>query len=87
MISFDKAQIGAGWDSIPSNVPIKTLDQFYSYTDGWKLGSYFTSQGQINPGKVAYRRPVTLRSQMALWPALVAKIWRCKVRPLFNSTK
>lgn len=85
MISFSQDQIGHGWQQLKFNEDIHTLDQYYSFVQQrWILGSFFTSDGEKNKGKVPYRRPISFRNKVGVLPALVKKLWRGRVKKVFN---
>lgn len=69
-----------GFAELPVGERVETFDQFFNMaTQDWQLSSFFTSDNEINKGRVPYRRPVTLRARAALLPSVIGKIWRKRV--------
>ena len=85
MLTIHPKTLGDGWVQIPADQPLKTADQFMNYETGlWQIGSVFTSDGVKNPGRIPWRRAVSLSAKrQTFWP-VVRKIWNRKVKTLFT---
>lgn len=76
--------IGLGFAQLPPGTPIRTSDQYYhAGTQSWVISSFFTSQGERTNDRVVYRRPVTLRAKASVLGAVIGKVWRKRIKPLF----
>ncbi len=70
---------------LPSGEQLKTGDQFFDARIGvWRIGHYFTADGQVNSGRVPYRRPVSLRAKMEAFGPVVRKTWDRRIKTLFS---
>ena len=77
--------IGKGFVQIEASVPLKTSDQYFDMaTQEWVIGSFFTSDNELNRGVRSYRRPVTLGAKIALLPKVIKKYWNKKIKPIFD---
>ena len=78
--------IGKGFIQIEASVPLKTYDQYFDMaTQEWVMGSFFTSDKELNRGIRPYRRPVTLDTKIALLPKVIKKYWNKKIKVIFVS--
>ena len=75
---------GKGYAELPLGYTIGTFDQFYHPMDqNWRLGAFFTSDGEIHKGRVPYRRPITFFTKLGLLYPVIKKYSRKKVKPFF----
>lgn len=83
---LSQATLGAGFIQLPTGTPLRTSDQFWDAArQDWVMSSFFTSSGEINPGRVPYRRAVSWRAKISLVPAVLGKVWRKRVKPFFTA--
>lgn len=76
--------IGPGFAQLPPGAPIQTSDQYYhAGTQSWVISSFFTSQGERTNDRVVYRRPVSIRAKLSVLSAVIDKVWRKRIKPLF----
>ncbi len=85
MLIISPQLLGRGWAQLPSGQVLRTGDQFFdTRTYEWRIGHFFTSDGQINSGRVPYRRAMSLRAKVEALGPLVRKVWNRRVLTLFS---
>lgn len=90
MIILPPQAIGAGYRQLQFDEPILSTDEFFSIVHDvakvypWRVSTFWTSDGRTHDGRVPYRRAVSLRARVGNPWRMVLKVYRLKIRPLFN---
>ncbi len=77
MVDLGDTHIGKGWERAPQGEVIKTYWQYYAYwttPPSWGIGSFCTSDGEINRGFQTYRRPASLRAWLTIAVPAIKKL-------------
>lgn len=91
MIILPPQAIGQGYRQLQLDELILSTDEFFSVVhEGarvypWRVSTFWTSDKRLHDGRVPYRRAVSLRARCGNPWRLVLKVWRLKIRPLFNT--
>ncbi len=87
MLILSPKILGRGWVQVPTGEPLRSSDQFLDYDPelgGWKICSYWTADGQVNAGRVPYRRAVSWRARLEAFGPYARKVWDRRIKALWS---
>lgn len=77
-IAAADSSVPKGWVGVPEGALIRTADHWFSFFRSpptWVLGTYYTSDAYVNPGRQSYIRPSSWRARLSVAIPVIRKLW------------